>query len=134
MSAQHETPQDAEDAYYDALEEGSLDGVMAVWSDADDVACLLPMAPLVRGRQAVQDIYAHLFGAAPGVALSVTHLDWVETADMAIHHVEEHVQDTPGGRPAPPFHATNIYRREADGWRLMTHLNAPMPPPRKPGG
>jgi ketosteroid isomerase-like protein len=131
MSKQHETPEDAEDAYYDALEEGSLERVMAVWSDAGDIACLLPMAPLVRGRQDVQDIYSQLFAATPGIPLTVTHLDWVQAGEIAIHHLEEHVQDTPGGRPAPPFHATNIYRREADGWRLITHLNAPMPP-RKP--
>lgn len=133
MSEHHETPQDAEDAYYDALEEGSLERVMAVWSEADDIACLLPMAPLVRGRQGVRDLYSHLFAASPGVALTVTHLDWVQTGDIAIHHLEEHVQDAPGGRPAPPFHATNIYRRDPEGWRLMTHLNAPMPP-RKPAG
>ena len=134
MSGHYETPQDAEDAFYDALEEGSLDGLLAVWSDADDISCLLPMYPLIRGREDVEDVFKHLFAQGKGVALSVTHLDWIECGDIAIHHVEETLSQVPPGQPAPPpFYGTNIYRKQADGWRLLTHLNAPTPQPQPQG-
>ena len=132
MSGHYETPQDAEDAFYDALEEGDLNGMQAVWADTDDIACLLPMYPLIRGRQDVADLFAHLFSRGQGVALSVTHLDWVHTDAIAIHHVEETLQNVAPDRPAPPpFYGTNIYRKQDDGWRLITHLNAPTPPPQE---
>jgi ketosteroid isomerase-like protein len=132
MSAHYETPQDAEDAFYDALEEASPDALMAVWADADDIVCLLPMYPLIRGRQGLADLFAHLFSRGEGVTLGVTHLDWVHTDEIAIHHVEEVVQNAPANRPPPPpLYGTNIYRRQDDGWRLIAHLNAPTPPPQE---
>ena len=38
------TPQDAEDAFYDALEGGDAEAMAAVWDPAADIACLLPMS------------------------------------------------------------------------------------------
>lgn len=134
MSMHYETPQDAEDAFYDALEAASLEALMAVWSDTDDIGCLLPMYPLIRGRQDVTALFTHLFARGQGVPLTVTHLDWVLTDTVAIHHVEEQVIPPQAGRPPPqPFYATNIYRLQDDGWRLITHLNAPTPPPQRGG-
>ena len=135
MSSHYETPQDAEDAFYDALEEGSLDGLLAVWAETDDISCLLPMYPLIRGRKDVEAVFRHLFSRGQGIALSVTHLGWIESGDIAIHHVEETLQQVRPGRPAPPpFYGTNIYRKHNGGWQLLTHLNAPTPPPQKQGG
>jgi ketosteroid isomerase-like protein len=135
MSGTYATPQDAEDAFYDALEEGDLDGLMAVWSEDDDISCLLPMYPLIRGRKDVEDVFKHLFSHGQGVALSVSHLDWIESGDIAIHHVEETLQQVPPGKPPPPpFYGTNIYRKQHAGWRLLAHLNAPTPQPQGQGG
>lgn len=126
----YSTPQDAEDAFYDALEEGSLERLLAVWADTDDTCCLLPMYPMVQGRRQVEDVFSHLFSRGRGVALSIRHLNWIQTDDIAIHQVEETLQSPPPGQPpAQPFYATNIYRRYGDGWRLIVHQNAPTPTP-----
>ena len=65
MSQPHTTPQDAEDAYYDALEDGDLDRLMAVWDDSDEISCLLPMQALVQGRAAVRAAFEPLIGFLP---------------------------------------------------------------------
>ena len=125
-----DTPQDAEDAYYDALEDGNLDVVLSVWDAADDISCLLPMHPLAQGRAAIRDVYARLFARGQGIALSVKHLGWIDAGDVAIHHVEESPQHpAPGGQPPMPVYGTNIYRRGAEGWHLIIHQNAPTAPP-----
>lgn len=130
MSQTFNTPQDAEDAYYDALEAGDLDTLLAVWDTADDVCCLLPMQPLARGRDAVTDAYRHLFGRGQGIELSVNHLNWIETDEVAIHLVEEtSAHGAPGAPPPMPVYGTNIYRKGSAGWRLLVHQNAPTPPP-----
>ena len=135
MSENYETPQEAEDAFYDALEEGDLNRVLAVWADTDDISCLLPMYPLIRGHKDVEDVFRHLFSRGQGIALTVTHLDWIKADDIAIHHVEEAIQHVPPGRPPPPpFYGTNIYRKYDGGWRLITHLNAPTPQPQGQDG
>ncbi|MGD2076219.1 MAG: nuclear transport factor 2 family protein [Gammaproteobacteria bacterium] len=45
MKHAYTTPQEAEDAFYDALEEGDFERLLAVWADSDDIVCLLPVYP-----------------------------------------------------------------------------------------
>jgi ketosteroid isomerase-like protein len=130
MSRIFDTPQDAEDAYYDALETGDLEDLLGVWDEADDISCLLPMHPLAQGRSAIRDVFARLLARGQGIALSVKHLGWIDTGEVAIHHVEESPQSpAPGGQPPMAVYGTNIYRRGVEGWRLIVHQNAPTPPP-----
>ncbi|MGB5339215.1 MAG: nuclear transport factor 2 family protein [Gammaproteobacteria bacterium] len=129
MTRNYNTPQDAEDAYYDALEEADLERLLSIWADTDDICCMLPMYPMVQGHAEVKDVFTHLLERG-GVALAVNHLSWIETDDIAIHQVQETIQDTPAGTPqALPFYGTNIYRKDSSGWRLIVHQNAPAPPP-----
>ena len=128
MATTFDTPQDAEDALYDALEDGDLDAVMHVWEDSDEIACLLPMQPLVHGRSAVRGAYAPLLTQGRKVALSVTHVHWYETGELALHLLEERAESQPG-RPSHAIYATNVYRKGPHGWKLLVHQNAPTPPP-----
>jgi len=133
MPQPYATPQEAEDDFYDALEECDLNRLLAVWADTDEICCLLPMYPLIQGREGIEDVFSHLLSQGQGVELSVTHLNWIQTDDIAIHQVEETIQKVPPGTtPPPPFYGTNIYRKDAHGWRLIVHQNAPTPPPPPP--
>jgi len=133
MTQRFDTPQEAEDAFYDALEEGDREQLLSVWADSDDISCLLPMYPFIQGRAAVADVFAHLFSQGHGVSLSINHLHWIETGDIAIHQVEEVIQNVPPDRPPPPpFYGTNIFRRDSSGWRLLLHQNSPTPAPPPP--
>lgn len=130
MSEHYALPQDAEDAFYDALEAGDLERLMGVWDSSEDSACLLPMQALVRGPLAIREIFARLFKHQSGVELSVRHLHWIESSDLAVHLVEETPLATdPQGPPPGPIYGTNIFRRTPQGWRLVLHQNAPLPPP-----
>ena len=135
MIPDYSTPQDTEDAFYDALEEGDIGRLLSVWADSDDICCLLPMHPLIQGRRKVEDMFTRLFARGQGVALSIAHLGWILTDDIAIHLIEETVQNpAPGSPPPPSLYGTNIYRKDNNGWRLIVHQNAPTPgqPPRSP--
>ncbi|MBK1716594.1 YybH family protein [Thiocystis violacea] len=124
----YETPQDAEDAYYDALESGDAEAMTQVWEASEEIFCLLPMAPLAIGRQ-VQQLWRAIFEQGGRFDLQVRHLSWIEHGDLAIHLIEERTQGQPGATP-PPIYATNIFRRGPDGWRLLVHQNSPtLPPP-----
>jgi uncharacterized protein (TIGR02246 family) len=122
------TPQDAEDAYYDAMDEQDVEKMLSVWEDSDDIACLLPMHALIQGRATVESLWRSLLSGARKLDLSVTHIQWIETRDSALHLVEERLS-APDGRPQPPIYAVNVYRRTDEGWRLVLHQNSPTPPP-----
>lgn len=122
------SPQDAEDAYYDALEEHDIERMMAVWEASSDIACLLPMQPLVLGS-GVREAWRPLFESDVAVDVEVHHIRWVELGDLAIHYVEERVNVAGQPQKNPPVYATNVYRKGPQGWRMLLHQNSPLPPP-----
>lgn len=127
MPDQYPTPQDAEDAFYDAIDDRDAARMRGVWEESPDIACLLPMQPLLFGEQ-VFEAWAPLFEGDMRVDIQVRHIRWRELGELAIHYVEELVT-LPGRPPQPPVFATNIYRRRSEGWRLILHQNSPSPPP-----
>jgi len=123
-----ETAQEAEDAFYDALEERDQTKMMAVWDDSPDIALLLPMQALVTGGK-VRDLLRDLLRSAMELELQIKHIQWVEIGELAIHYVEEQPEGPPGSA-VPPLYAVNIYRRRGEsGWTMILHQNAPAPPP-----
>jgi hypothetical protein len=127
MSAGFETPQDAEDAFYDAIDDRDADRMRAVWDESDEIACLFPMQPLLHGAS-VHEACAQLVRGDVGIEIQVNHIRWLMLGDLAMHYVEEQVS-IPGQPQPPPVYATNLYRRRPDGWRLILHQNSPSPPP-----
>ncbi len=130
MSPSYASPQDAEDAFYDAIEAGDLAALRQVWEDSPDIACLLPMQPLLLGEQ-VHEAWQPLREADFSLEITVQHIRWVTSAgggDLAIHYLMEQVL-MPGHPPQPPLFATNIFRKGPEGWRMILHQNSPAPPP-----
>lgn len=102
---------------------GDADPVLAVWSDADDITYAGPFGGFLTGRAAVSEAFRDV--AAMGLAgrLEVSDVHVVEAGDMGysvcIEHGIDHVID---GQPVNLTHrATNVFRREADGWRMVHH-------------
>ena len=48
------TPDETEAQFYEALQRGDLDRVMAVWADDDDIACIHPSGPRLLGLHAIR--------------------------------------------------------------------------------
>jgi uncharacterized protein (TIGR02246 family) len=123
------TPQDAEDAFYDAIDENDLAAMLAVWEDSDDVVCLLPMQPLVLGRAGLRNAWGPLLQGDFKVDIEVHHVHWIESADLAVHYLQEKANIAGQQQQQPPVYATNMYRKGADGWRMILHQNSPTPLP-----
>jgi ketosteroid isomerase-like protein len=122
------TAQDAEDAFYDAIEEGNAERMAKVWGEGPDIACLLPMQPLLLGDE-VRGLWGPLFAQGGAVDLQVRHIRWVELGDLAVHYVTEWIKPPAGQRAPPPLYATNLFRRGPAGWALVLHQCSPTPPP-----
>lgn len=129
MTTGFATPQDTEDAFYDALDEGDVEAMRVAWDDTDETICLLPMLPVTVGRKATLESWEALLGGQVKIDVEVRHLQWIETPEIAIHLVEERVTVVGQPRPQPPMYATNLYRKREGGWRMIMHQNSPTPPP-----
>jgi uncharacterized protein (TIGR02246 family) len=128
MTPRFDSPQDAEDAYYDAIDEQDIEILMTVWEESEEVLCLLPMMPAQRGRDAIRQCWQPFLQGEMQLDIEIQHLSWIEHGDIAIHLVEERVK-VPGQAEPQPVYASNVFRKGAEGWRLLMHQNSPTPPP-----
>lgn len=126
---QFATPQDTEDAFYDAIDENDLSAMLAVWENSDDVVCLLPMQPLVKGRTRLQEAWGPLLQGDFDLDIEVHHIHWIESDEFAVHYLQEKANIAGQQQKQPPVYAANMYRKGTDGWRMILHQNSPAPPP-----
>ena len=124
------TAQDAENAFYEALERCDLDGMMAVWSEDDDIVCVHPAGMRLSGQDQVRASWTQLFAGGAHARVQVSHLSTVSGVMFAVHSVQEtfSIEGARPGDPRPtPIVATNVYLRTASGWRMIVHHASPAP-------
>jgi ketosteroid isomerase-like protein len=131
------TPEAAESAFYAAFEARSLDAMMAVWANADSIACIHPLAAPLNGRAAVAAGWRSMFEAAGQFRVQTESVHEMREADQVIRIVREYLIIGHEAEPRPPILATNVYRKEADGWHMVLHHASPLqvggtPPARTP--
>jgi ketosteroid isomerase-like protein len=119
------TAQDAENAFYEALERGDLEGMMAVWAEDEEIVCVHPGGPRLTGQAQVRDGWTKIFAGGARASLHVTQQVAISAMMLAVHSVHENfgVQDAPSVQVV----ATNIYLRTAAGWRMIVHHASPAP-------
>jgi len=132
------TAQDAETAFYEALERGDLEAMMAVWAEDEDIFCVHPAGPRLTGHEEVRKSWAQIFSGAQRVRVTVSHQVTLSAMMIAVHSVQENFTVQGASRsdvqPAPVV-ATNVYLRTGAGWRMIVHHASPAPaapPPAAP--
>jgi len=131
------TPEAAEAAFYAAFEARSLDAMMAVWAGDDRIACIHPMAAPLNGRAAVAAGWHSMFEAAGQFRVQVELAQEIRETGQVIRIVREYLVIGQETEPRPPILATNVYRKEDSGWRMVLHHASPLqvggtPPSRTP--
>jgi len=120
------TPEAAEAAFYAAFEARSLDAMMAVWASGDGIACIHPLAAPLNGRAAVAAGWRSMFEAAGQFRVRIETVHEMREADQVIRIVREYLIIGQETGPRPPILATNVFRKEADGWCMVLHHASPL--------
>ena len=119
------TPDDVEAQFYEALQRGDLDKLMAVWADDDEVVCVHPGGGRVIGQAAIRASFEAIFGTG-GVPVMPEQLHRLQHMGTALHHLVERIDVvTEQGRQTAWVLATNVYVKTAQGWRLAAHHASP---------
>ena len=124
---------DVEAHFYDALQAGDLDRLMAVWADDDEVVCVHPGGARVIGAASIRASFEAIF-ANGGVAAVPEQVRRLHSMGVAVHHLVERVRLASGqGSREAWVLATNVYVHTAQGWRMVAHHASPgsaeQPPP-----
>ena len=114
------TPQDAETAFYDALERADLDGMMAIWAEDEEVLCTHPDGERMAGFSAVRESWRQVFSSGSRASVRLSDQVHRQGILLALHSMHEHYS-VPGEEAArPPVIASNAYVRGAQGWHLLS--------------
>lgn len=119
---------DIEAAFYEALQSGDIEKLMACWGDDDDIVCVHPGGARLVGPAAIRATFDAMFsnGTIRAQAIKVRK---VETMSASVHSVLERIEVLTGEGPRHAYViATNVYHKTAQGWRLVAHHASPGTP------
>lgn len=119
--------QDAESAFYEALEKGDLEAMMEVWAEDEEIVCVHPGGPRLTGYDQVRESWRQIFGRAQRLKVQISNAVALAGMMLAVHSVHENVTVAGEARAPAPVVATNVYARTPTGWRMLVHHASPMP-------
>jgi ketosteroid isomerase-like protein len=119
---------DVEAAFYDALQNGDIDRLMACWADEDEIVCIHPGGPRLVGAAAIRATFESMFTNG-SIRAWPERARKMQAVASAVHNVLERIEVlTPDGPGLAWVIATNVYHRTAQGWRMVAHHASPGTP------
>ena len=123
-----ESAEEVEALFYEALRQGALDRLMALWADDDEIVCVHPGGARVIGVAAIRASFESIF-ANGGIPVWPEQVRRLQQAAFALHHLVERIEV--GGEAGPQIGwvlATNLYVKGHLGWRIAAHHASPAMP------
>jgi ketosteroid isomerase-like protein len=116
---------DVEAAFYDALQSGDIDRLMACWADEDEIVCIHPGGPRLVGAVAIRATFESMFSNG-SIRAWPERTRKMQAVASAVHNVLERIEVlTPDGPGQAWAIATNVYHKTAQGWRMVAHHASP---------
>jgi len=127
VAAKFNTPEEAEIAFYEAIEQGDIKALGQVWSLDENIVCIHPGANRIEGRAQVLESFSDIFAESPSIGFSISDALQTESDGLAIHLVREEIEFD--GQLVSIMVSTNIYHKEDGGWRMLLHHSSHEPEP-----
>lgn len=117
-----------EAAFYDALQSGDIERLMACWADEEDIVCVHPGGPRLLGAVSIRNSFEAMF-ANGVIPARPEHVRKIETITSAMHNLVERIElQLQESTQVAYVLATNVYMRTAQGWRMVAHHASPGTP------
>jgi ketosteroid isomerase-like protein len=121
----------ASEAFYAAINRmgnGEKGAMAGVWSHGAAVTAMHPIGGRTTGWDSVRDSFDQVAGMASGAKIGLKDQFIQIVGDMAYELGVEHGEFKMAGQHVNLEHrVTNIYKREAGGWKLVHHHTDPSP-------
>lgn len=119
------SPDDVEIAFYDGLQNGAVDQIMACWAEDEDLVCIPPGGEPIHGIEDIRALFTALLANGP-LTVRPMHVHKSQSMTHAIHTVTEHVSVmTDDGQAIAQLYALNVFHKTPQGWRLVAHHTSP---------
>ena len=125
---QTDTADEIEAAFYEALQTGDIERLMACWADEDEIVCVHPGGGRLVGASQIRASFEAMF-ANGTIAARPELVHRVDMLGACMHNLIERLDIlTPEGPAQACVIATNVYARTAQGWRMVVHHASPGSP------
>lgn len=128
LPADGSSADDVEASFYEALQTGDLEKLMACWADEDDVVCVHPGGSRLLGLGAIRSAFEAMF-AVGNLQVKPDNVRRVEALGASVHSVVECIEVLTDQGPRHAWVvATNVYQKTPRGWRMVAHHASPGSP------
>ena len=119
---------DTEAAFYEALQAGDIDQLMACWADEDELVCVQPGGARLVGAISIRAAFEALFTHG-GVQARPEKVHVLDNPMASVHSVLERIEVLTQDGPRHAYViATNVYQKTPQGWRMVAHHASPGTP------
>ena len=113
------TPQDAEKAFYEAFEACSLNAMMAIWAEDEEILCIHPTGSRLCGYNAIKEGWQQIFESGVQLRFHLLNQQFLRGMSLSVQSVMEHIFVGEENAPRPPIIATHVFMLTASGWRMV---------------
>lgn len=121
------TPQQAEAAFYEAIERADLEAMMAVWAEDEEIICIHPGGARLAGYTSVREGWRQIFAGGRNLRFALASQVYSQGMLLSVHSLHENITIIGEQRKPPPVVVTNVYIRGPLGWRMLVHHASPGP-------
>jgi ketosteroid isomerase-like protein len=122
------SPDDTEALFYEALQHGDIDKLMACWADEDNIVCVHPGGARLLGAGAIRAAFDMMFTNG-SIQVRAEKVHSVDSLGASVHSVLERIEVlTEDGLRYAYVIATNVYQKTPLGWRMVAHHASPGTP------
>ena len=122
------SPDEIEATFYEALQHGDIDKLMACWADEDDIVCVHPGGARLLGAGAIRAAFDKMFTNGR-IQARAEKVHRVESLGASVHSVLERIEVLTDDGPRHAYViATNVYQKTPLGWRMVAHHASPGTP------
>ena len=122
------TADDVEAAFYEALQTGDIDKLMACWADEDDIVCIHPGGARLVGAAAIRAAFDAMFSNGT-IRAQAEKVHRIDALAASVHSVLERIEVLTEDGPRHAYViATNVYHKSGPIWRMVAHHASPGTP------
>jgi ketosteroid isomerase-like protein len=121
------SPEEAEAAFYKAIEQADVIAMMSVWAEDEEIICVHPGRQRLLGVDAVRESWRQIFAAGARMRVSLLQVYSHTSRLLSIRNLYERISVGTDPRQHLVL-ATNVYILGPSGWRMLIHHASPLPP------
>jgi ketosteroid isomerase-like protein len=122
----YSSPEQAEAAFYQALEKADLAAMLSVWAEDEEILCIHPGGNRLVGIDALRESWRQIFAAGPRMRFQLLEVRVQSGRMLSVHNLYERIT-LAGQRRSQLVLATNVYVLTPSGWRMLMHHGSPLP-------